>query len=96
MIASAITPHPINAVIDEIAADGVMYARRKRDLEFRADAVSGRDEHRLRETGKRAVKHAAEATDLRKRALIESPARKILDPVGSACGGVDINARVTV
>src|SRR5262245_28781452 len=68
---SALNQNVVHTMIDEIAADGVVYPSRKRDLEFGADAIGRSDEHRLRETGKCAVKHSTKASDFRKRALVK-------------------------
>ena len=53
----------VHAMVHEIGPDGVVPIQGKRDLQFRADAVHARDEHRLAHAGKVRRKEAAEAAD---------------------------------
>ena len=94
--ARALDQNVVDAMIDEIASDRVVYAGRKRDLQVRADAIGGRDEHRLRQVRESAVKHSTEASDFGKRSLVESSACEFFDLVSRACGGVDVHTRVAV
>ena len=82
----------VDAVVHEVAADRVVNASREGNLQFCADAISRGYQHRLPHPGKRAVEHAAEAANLRKRARIESSARKFFDLFRRAIGRVDIYA----
>ena len=42
----------VDAMVHEIGADGVVPVQREGDLQFRADAVDARDQHRLAHPGK--------------------------------------------
>ena len=53
----------VHAMVHEIGADGVVPIQRKRDLQFRADAIHARHEHRLAHSGEVRREEAAESTD---------------------------------
>ena len=53
----------IDAVVDEIGADGVVPVHGKGDLQLRPDAIDTRDQHRLAHSGKIGREQAAEAAD---------------------------------
>src|SRR5690349_16017764 len=92
----ALHENVIHTVVHQIASDRVMHTRRKRDLQLRADAISGGHEHRLGHPRKRAVEHAAEAANLGQRALVERAARELLDAIGRARGCVDVDSSIAV
>ena len=83
-------------MIHKIAADGMVNAGEESDLQFRADTVRRRNQNRLLQLRKRAIKHSAKAADFGKRSLVERSLSQFLDLVRRARGGVDINSGVAV
>src|SRR5438128_12110335 len=73
-----------------------MCVRSEGDFQFRSDAIGGGHQHRLTHFRKRAIEHAAEASNLRERAGIESSPRQFLDFFGGGIGGVDVHAGVRI
>src|SRR5205807_1730105 len=69
--AGSLNQNVVDAVINEIATDGVVNAGRESYLQFSANTIRGSYQHRLLHLGKRAVEHAAEAANLRQGARIE-------------------------
>ena len=53
----------VDAMVDEVLADGVVAVHQHGDLEFGADAVDAGDEHRVAHFGKMGAEKAAEAAD---------------------------------
>src|SRR5678815_3154261 len=86
----------VNAMINEIASDRVVYAGGECDLELRPHSISRSDQHRLLQRRKRAVKHSAKTSDLGKRAFVERAARKLFNPISGASGGININTRIAI
>ena len=86
----------VDAVIDEVAADGVVDSGDESDFQFRADAVGRGHQHRRAHLRKRAVEHPAKAADLREGARVESRAREFLDLLRGEVGGVDINTGIAI
>src|SRR5205809_982260 len=68
----ALHQNVVDAMVHEVATDRIVNAGREGDLQFGSNAIRGCDQHRLPHLGKRAVEHAAEAANLRKRPRIES------------------------
>ena len=54
----------VDAMVDEIGADGVVPVHGEGDLQLRADAIDARDQHRLAHAGKVRREQPAEAADL--------------------------------
>src|SRR5438067_4056026 len=57
----------VDTVVDEIASDRVVNSGGERNLQFRADAVCGSNQHRLAQVWERSVEHAPEAANLGQR-----------------------------
>src|SRR6185369_1742886 len=74
----------VDAVIDQVASDGVVRSGSESDLEFGADTVRGCDQHGLTHLWKCAIKHSAKRPDFGKRAVVESRARQFFDLFGRA------------
>ena len=66
----------VDAVVDQIGADGVVPAGHERDLELGADAVGARDQHRLLVAIAIETEEPAERSDLRQHAGREGAARE--------------------
>src|SRR6185436_12196461 len=92
----ALNQNVVDAVVNQIATYGVVYAGREGNLQFGADAVSRCDQHWLAHLRKCAIEHAAEAADLGQRARVESRPREFFNFFGRAIGSVDVNAGVRV
>ena len=54
----------VDAVIDEVDADGAMHVGHERDLQLGADAVGARDENRILRARRVEPEQAAERADL--------------------------------
>ena len=86
----------VDAVIDEIGADGVVAIHHHRNLQLRSDAVRARNQHGFFHACEVAGKHSAEATDVGKHAGREGLARQIADAFLRGIGRVDIDAGVFI
>src|ERR1041384_2116240 len=84
----------VNAVINEIAPDGVMNICLECDFKFRTDTVGRSDKHGGLQGWERAIKHAAETTNLRECARIEGGARQLFDLCDGTIRSVNRNAGV--
>jgi hypothetical protein len=82
----------VDAVIDEVGADGVVDAEFEGDLELGTNAVCARDQHRLREFFEIEREEAAEAADLGEHVLVECFAREHFDALLGAVAGRDVDA----
>ena len=82
----------VDAVVDEIAADGVVPAGHEGDLELRADAVGARHQHRLPIALAVETEQPAERADLREHARRERRPRERLDAPDGFIAGVDVDA----
>ena len=58
----------VDAVVDEVRADGAVDAAHERDAQLRADAVGARDEHRIAVAARAEAEEPAERADLRQHA----------------------------
>ena len=86
----------VDAVVDEVRADGVVDAEFEGDLELGADAVCGGDQDGLREFLEVEGEEAAEAADFGEHMLVEGLAREHLDALLGAVAGGDVDAGVGV
>ena len=86
----------VDAVVDEVLADGVMDAKLEGDLEFGADAVGGGDKHRVWELFEVEREQAAEAADLAEHLPVEGFASEHLDALLAAFSAGDVDAGVGV
>src|SRR5262249_18293713 len=84
----------VDAVVHQIFADGVMAAGHERELEFRADAIGGRDEDGIAVSVQ--TKATAEAADIGKDVGVEGGLGHRADGFYGAIGFVDINSSVLV
>ena len=82
----------VDAVIDEVRADRVMYAEFEGDLEFSAHAIRARDEDRLGKFLEVEREEAAEATDFGEDVLVEGLAGEHLDALLGAVARRDVDA----
>jgi len=82
----------VDAVVDQVGANGVVNAEFEGDLELGADAVGRRDEHRLGELLQVKRKQAAEAADFGEYVLVEGFAREHFDALLGAVAGGDVDA----
>ena len=89
---SALHHKIVCAHCDKVDADGVVDTGLDGNLEFRADAVIGRDEHRIVETGSLEVEQAAEAADLAIRARPPRRTDQRLDLLDHGVSSVDVHA----
>src|SRR6185436_2936894 len=94
--AGALDQNVVNAMIHEIAPHGVVNSGDESNLQLCTDAIRRRNQHRMLQTRKRAVKHSPEASDLGKRSLIERASGQLLDLIGCSCRGVYVDARIAV
>ena len=92
----ALDDEVVDAHGNEIDADRVVIVRVDGDLELRADAVVGGDEHRIGEARGLQVEQAAEAADLAVRAWTARRTDSRLDLLDEQVAGIDIDARVAI
>ena len=92
--ARALDGDVVDTVVDEVFADGVVTARHLGDFEFGADAIGGRDQHRLFVAFEGV--HGAEAPDAGEHAGRKGGAGKLLDGAYGAVGFVNVDAGVRV
>ena len=81
----------VDAVIDEIGADGAVPVRHERDLELGADAVGARHEHRLLERGGVELEQAAERSDVGQDAGRERGFGQTLDAADGFVARIDVD-----
>src|SRR5262249_14711167 len=93
---SALHGNIVHAVIDQIAAHGVVHVHHEGDFELGADAVHARDQNRLAELLAVDGEHTAKAADLADHAFSERAMGKILDALLGAVGAVDVHSAVGV
>ena len=86
----------VDAVVDEVGADGVVDAELEGDLELGADAVGGGDEDGVGVFVEVEREEAAEAADFRKDLLVEGLTGEHLDALLGAVAGGDVDAGVGV
>jgi hypothetical protein len=86
----------VDAHRDEVDADGRMQAALDRDLHLGADAVIGRDQDRIAETGGLQVEQPTEAADLRVGAGPARRAHQRLDGVDHGVARVDVDAGLRI
>ena len=86
----------VDAVVDEVGADGVVDAELEGDLELGAYAVGGGDQHGVGKLGQVEREEAAEAADLAQHLLVEGLAGEHLDALLGAVAGGDVDAGVGV
>jgi len=77
----------VDAVVDEVGADGLVEAEFEGDLELGADAVSRTDEDGVFPALQVESKEAAEAADAAQHITIEGFLREVLDAILGAVGG---------
>jgi hypothetical protein len=82
----------VDAHGDEVDADGVVPAGGDRNLQLRADAVSGRDQNRIAIAGRLRIEEGAEAPQGRRSAAARSGARQRLDRLDQRIPGVDVDS----
>ena len=83
----------VDAVIDEVGADGGVQAKLGSELQLGADAVSGGDEDGVGEAFGIELEEAGEAADFRQDIFVERAAGEALDAVvglGAAGGGLEL------
>src|SRR2546421_1905004 len=86
----------VDTVVDEIASDRGVNSGGESNLQFRADAVCGSNQHRLVQVWERTIEHAAEAANLGQRACIKCRAREFFNFFSGAVSGVDVDAGVSI
>ena len=93
---SALHGDVVDAVVDEVLADGVVDAELEGDLELGADAVGAGDEDGVGELLEVEREEAAEAADLAEDLAVEGLAGEHLDALLAAIGAGDVDAGVGV
>ena len=81
---------------DEVDADGAVDAGLDGDLDLGADAVVGRDQHRILEARALEIEQAAEAADLGVGARPRRRLHQRLDQLDHAVPGIDIDAGLRI
>jgi hypothetical protein len=80
----------------QVDADAAMQAGLDRDLDLGADAVGGRDQHRVLEAGGLEIEQPAEPADFGVGAGAGGGANHRLDEIDQTVAGIDIDARIRV
>ena len=93
---SALDGDVVDAVVDEVRADGVVDAEVEGYLELGAYAVGRGDEDGVREPGEIEGEESSEASDLGEDVLIEGLAGEHLDALLGTLGGGDVDACIGV
>ncbi len=86
----------VDAVIDQVGADGVVDVHLEGDLQLGAHAVHARDQNRVHPLRLVHGEQAAEAADFAQYAAGESLVGEILDPLLGAVGAVNVHAGIGV
>jgi len=86
----------VDAVGDQIVADGVVDAGGDRHLDLGADAVGGGDQHRVAVAREVGTEHAAEGADLGEHSGVEGAAGERLDAVLRRVRRSDVDTRLAV
>ena len=82
----------VDAVVDEIDADGVVARRHERDLQLGADAVGARDENGIAKASGLEPEQTAERADVREDAGRERRTRQRPDPADGFVARIDVDA----
>jgi len=94
--AGALNGDVVDAVVDEVLADGVVDVELEGDFEFGADAVAGGDEDGVGVLLEVEREEAAKAADLGEDVLVEGLAGEHLDALLAALGAGDVDAGIGV
>ena len=86
----------VDAMVHEIGADGVVPIHGESDLQFRADAIDARDQHRLAHAGEVRRKQSAEAADLSENFGPVRLPNESLDAALQPIAEIDVNAGARV
>jgi hypothetical protein len=87
----------VDAVIDQIASDGVVLAHQNGDLEFGADAIDTGDQHRVLEATQASQgEHAAETADVGHHSRSEGTADMFAHTLDGFIGRIDVYPRVAI
>ena len=82
----------VDAMIDEIGADGVVAIHGESDFQFGADAIDARDQHRFAHAGEVRRKQSAEAADLAENFGPVRLPNELLNVALQSIAEIDINA----
>ena len=86
----------VDAVIDQVGANGVMDVHLEGDLQLGADAVDARDQNRVDPLRLVHGEQAAEAADFAQNAAGKGLVGEILDPLFGAVGAVNVHTSIGV
>jgi len=86
----------VDAVIDEVPADGPVDAAHERDAQFGAHAVGARDQHRVAQASLAEVEEPAERAELRQHPGGERRPRQPLDAPDDFVPRVDVDAGLLI
>ncbi len=86
----------VDAVVHQVAADGVVHAHFKGELELGAHAIDAADQHGIGEFLLVHLEEPAKAADLAEDTLVEGAVRQVLDALLGAIRLFDVDACVGV